>query len=399
MVDTQGSLTVLASGMLASQSYPAKAIFSPYRQIVAYSFGDKMIRLRNFEEHTDVYTLSHRERINDFFFTDDQRFLVVKTTANLVRIWDIKTHPVAQLRVKWPGYACFVPGSGVHMLTSDDNGAWHCNTPDSRCPEWLSGAVRYAVPWGDTAVLVLIRDTLCRINIQKGHREMVATLKGKIPDLPPVIGGNRIAVYREDTVVQVIRSDGITLAHMPAGNKINAMALSADGRWLALALDDSCAVVKMLPDSRTDTFYFNSPVTALAFAPNGQSLLIGCNGKAHRWTTKEKRPTPFLLNQQEEDSPTNAIAWSPDGRFIATGSGDRNIVLWNAQGRWLHSWVIPETYGSAQRLQFSSDGRFLLSQQYKKAVFGWPLDPKDLSKKMEAAQFLSPEERHVYNLK
>ncbi|KAI9034767.1 WD40 repeat domain-containing protein, partial [Aspergillus affinis] len=73
----------------------------------------------------------------------------------------------------------------------------------------------------------------------------------------------------------------------------------------------------------------SSAVQAVAFSPDGQTIASGSNDKTIKlWNaaTGEQRQTL----EGHSDS-VRAVAFSPDGRTIASGSYDGTIKLWNAE--------------------------------------------------------------------
>ena len=102
-------------------------------------------------------------------------------------------------------------------------------------------------------------------------------------------------------------------------------------------------------------------VNALAFTSDGKTLATGGADQVIRlWDVKEGR----------EKSPTAghhgrvyAAAVAPDGRTVATVGGDATIRLWDrATGRERGQIVKPRRYVSA--LAFTPDGRGLLTTEY-----------------------------------
>src|SRR5206468_3339164 len=67
-------------------------------------------------------------------------------------------------------------------------------------------------------------------------------------------------------------------------------------------------------------------VTAVAFSPDGRTLVTGSRDRTARlWDAATGRPIgPPLVHQ----SGVNAVTFSPNGRVVLTGSGDKTARLW-----------------------------------------------------------------------
>ena len=99
-------------------------------------------------------------------------------------------------------------------------------------------------------------------------------------------------------------------------------------------------------------------VTAVAFSPDGATLLTGSQDRtAQLWDTVSARPRGAPIEHRE---PVMAVAFSPDGATLLTGGQDRTARLWDAasgrpRGRPL------EHQGPVRAVAFSPDGRTVLT--------------------------------------
>jgi GxxExxY protein len=151
------------------------------------------------------------------------------------------------------------------------------------------------------------------------------------------------------------------LAHSPAAK------LLALGRYgeVELVNADTRAVIRTLAGPRGN-------VTALAFSADGAQLFAasgdpGLVGQVAHWSTADGK---LIRSWEAHPDALYALALSPDGQTLATGSYDQRIKLWNAAtGELLRE--LKGHNGAINGLAFRPDGRVLASASADRTVKLW----------------------------
>lgn len=128
------------------------------------------------------------------------------------------------------------------------------------------------------------------------------------------------------------------------------------------------------------------------FSPTQDKILIGSTGNwAKIWDLKSNKIIAY-----KHPSGVNAVTFSPDGLTFATGSGDNNAYLWNVNRRN----VIPDTFAhqgskidftslkeyGVGAVAFSPDGKTLVTGSDNGFLKYWDIEGKNLLKKQSLGE-------------
>jgi len=191
-----------------------------------------------------------------------------------------------------------------------------------------------------------------------GARILAATESlGELVLLPEVGGavntiafspdGLLVAEGGNDRAARIARSeDGFVLTTVLHGGRVNDVAFSRDGRWLATGGEDSFVRLvetpredrrKGDPDPRAPVRAAISngekEVTTIAFSPDGRFLATG--GRDHHARIFPIRAGLTELRWLPEPAETRALAFSPDGRYLGVGDGTGAAVYDISSGKQL----------------------------------------------------------------
>jgi WD40 repeat protein len=194
---------------------------------------------------------------------------------------------------------------------------------------------------------------------------------------------------------------GKPLYEFKRNKRIGSVAFSPDGNMLASGGDDTAIHVWEVSTGKEllKIEGKQSPINSIAFAPDGNTLASGAlNGTVFLWDAKTGKEKNRLNGHQGN---IQAVVFTPDGRTIASGSTPRKLG-----GKWIPDKTIRmwDVASGNERLEFdehkewvkaiafSPDGKTLASGGIGNSIPLWDATTG------KVVRFQPPDKREIYVL-
>ncbi|NJL81941.1 MAG: DnaJ domain-containing protein [Chloroflexaceae bacterium] len=160
---------------------------------------------------------------------------------------------------------------------------------------------------------------------------------------------------------------------------VNSLAIASSGDTLVSGSSDRSLILWKLPGGKPVFTFFGQPqeVHAVALSPNNKMLAAGnFDGQVISWNLQRRTyfqaycDAPFLTHCHQ--GLVYALAFSADGQYLATASGDRQVKLWHFLTGKKKQEFMGHT-GAVCALAFSPNGQFLASASADQTIRFWSL--------------------------
>src|SRR5207247_3440419 len=115
-------------------------------------------------------------------------------------------------------------------------------------------------------------------------------------------------------------------------------------------------------------------VSSVTFSPDGKTLALACLYQAELWDVADRRLLAMLAGHKYR---VRAVAFTSDGRTLATGSSDHTLKLWDVASKKEITTLKAGREG-IDCVVFSHDGRVLASGGEDSFVRLWDRKTKTL---------------------
>ncbi len=248
----------------------------------------------------------------------------------------------------------------------------------------LAGGVNYS-PDGKRLVYNDLNTTKI-IDATSGAEILSLPTKGAGNDVAFSPDGTQIAVGSADAGIGIYNSNnGKLLIQFPTGSGYNGrIVFSPDGKRIASASDDGAYVWDVTTGKKLVTFSGHGKgvaISGIAYSPDGKWIATSGNDATIKIWNSETGAEIFTLIGHT--GPTFGVAFSPDGQYLATSSVDRTVKVWalpKAGEQVPEPLTLYGNTGAVYQVAFSPDGRRIVSVGRDRVVRIYELDIDELIK-------------------
>ncbi|TFK66225.1 WD40 repeat-like protein, partial [Pluteus cervinus] len=155
------------------------------------------------------------------------------------------------------------------------------------------------------------------------------------------------------------------LAYMPQGCQLGQRLLPFFGNLLKLqGIPNMWIPYNLVLEGHT------KGVLTVAYSPDGKFIVSGSEDKTVRiWDSNTGQPVVQPL--VGHSSWVGSVAYSPDGKYVASGSGDRTVRIWNVVTGQPVGQPFEGHNGAVRSVAYSPNGKHVISGSYDKTIKIW----------------------------
>ena len=300
----------------------------------------------------------HTSYVSSVSFSPDGRTLA-STSDETIRLWDVATRRVILNLTGHTDSVRSVAFSPDGSIIASGSGTWR-GEGDNTIRLWDTETGNHIrTLTGHTAPVRSVAFSPDGSTIASGSQDFTTRLWDAET-------GNHIRTLREDT------------------DYVNSVAFSSDGQTLASGSGNSTirlwdvgtGAVKQTLNTHSDY-----SILSLSFSPNGKTLVSASVRSDHSRSRQRRfgrvrlwdvRTGALKYTLTEPENYVNSVAFSPNGKILASGNGDGTIKLWDVN-TGLIKHILTEHTGGVGSVSFSPDGRTLASGSGDKTIRLWKL--------------------------
>jgi WD40 repeat protein/serine/threonine protein kinase len=326
--------------------------FSPDCSRIVSSSSDNTVKIWDAHNGNELMTLRrHKDRVFGVIFGPYGKRIVSGSMDNTVKVWDVDSGSELMTLRGHEGYVRSVAFNPDESII-------------------VSGS-------GDNTLKVWDTDRDDEVMTLRGHEGVVSSVAFSLDDSRIVSGSvdKTVKVWDVDSGSELITlrgHDGVisSVAFSPDGRRI----ISGSGGWdnTIIGGDNTLKVWDANNGSELMTLRgHEGGINSVAFSPDGRWIVSGSGDKALKvWDVDSGSE---LMTFEGHRGLVSSVAFSPDGKRVVSGSWDGTVRVWNAENR-SKLMTLKGHKDGVHSVAFSLDGKRIVSGSWDCMLKVWDVD-------------------------
>ncbi len=362
----------------------SNAVFLPDHKRLATAAVDNSVRIWDIQTGTEQKKFEHTGRSAAIDVSADSRLLLTGSDEKTVRIWDIES---GRRSKEFKGHQSEVSA----VAFSPDMRVCASGDARGRCMLWdvatgallqhLEGhtrrisAVKF-LPDGKTLLTASGDNTVGSWDIETGKENKASILKHPDAILSMAIfqNGKQVATSCADGLVRIwdIATPEVTQTIQPAQGLINSVSISHDDKRILTANVQQRVIQVWAVDTGKELLVpggngqlnpfldFKTKGGMLwtaVYSPYHDSILTVGGRDARLWDGMNAKPVMSF----HPHGVVASASYSPDGKWLVTGSWDNTAKIWNTQTGHAEKKLEQKHKGYVNTVRYSPDGKQILT--------------------------------------